>query len=432
MTIKSTARAAKKISYLRTNVLGRKREPVEREVEVETEEEVMELTTSNTELVTETLVEREKLIDDCLYLYDTAPEKLNHLQKDFHKIFLEYWLNNPLPSGFKSLDASQPWLFYWIGNAFKTLNPNWLNTDQQNRIIDKLWYISPEGGPFSGGKHQLPHLAANYASINSIALCHDINNSIELNKNAIYGWLVSLKTPDGAFLTTRPVGERDVRGVYTALSISSLLGIMDSNLTQNVTNFLISCQSYEGGFGGCPNDEAHGGYTFCAVASLALLNALDKINIEALLSWCSSRQSKEEKGLNGRSNKLVDGCYSFWVGGTAAILEAYGYGVCIDKDALKQYILKCCQTEKSPGLRDKPGTQADFYHTNYVLAGLSICEHSFSAKGSSPLDLIAIPRVEAPEVEAINPIYGITVQDVHNFATRHNESFQLPNLSMKV
>lgn len=429
MAINSATRAIKKMSYLRTNVLGRKRETIEQEVV--DEEEVMEIRTSNTGLITETLVEREELINECLELYEKAPEKFNHLQKDSHKMFLEYWLNNPLPSGFKSLNASQPWLLYWIGNAFKTMNPTWLTNDYQKRILDKLWYISPTGGPFSGGKHQLPHLAATYAAINSIALCHNLDDNREINKKAIYDWLISLKTPSGAFMTARPVGEQDVRGVYTALSIASLLGIVDSKLTSNVTEFLTRCQSYEGGFGGCPNDEAHGGYTFCAVASLAMLNALDKVNIDALLSWCSSRQTKEEKGLNGRSNKLTDGCYSFWVGGTAAILEAYGYGVCIDKDALKQYILKCCQSEESPGLRDKPGTQADFYHTNYVLAGLSICEHSFMVRNNSPFDFVATPLVPEPEVEPIHPIFGLAILDVNNFINRRGEP-SMSNLSMKV
>lgn len=31
-------------------------------------------------------------------------------------------------------------------------------------------------------------------------------------------------------------------------------------------------------------------------------------------------------GFKGRTNKLVDGCYSWWVGGAFALLEALGIG----------------------------------------------------------------------------------------------------------
>lgn len=32
-------------------------------------------------------------------------------------------------------------------------------------------------------------------------------------------------------------------------------------------------------------------------------------------------------GFRGRTNKLVDGCYSWWVGGSFALLEALGVGI---------------------------------------------------------------------------------------------------------
>ena len=47
----------KRADYIKTNLLGRKREVFEEEIE-----EVMEIVTSNTDLITETLEEREELI----------------------------------------------------------------------------------------------------------------------------------------------------------------------------------------------------------------------------------------------------------------------------------------------------------------------------------------------------------------------------------
>ena len=46
---------------------------------------------------------------------------------------------------------------------------------------------------------------------------------------------------------------------------------------------LYRCQSYEGGIGAQPGLEAHGGYTFCGLAALRLLGAVDMINGPAAL-----------------------------------------------------------------------------------------------------------------------------------------------------
>ncbi len=46
--------------------------------------------------------------------------------------------------------------------------------------------------------------------------------------------------------------------------------------------FACSCQTYEGGFGGEPGTEAHGGYAFCAVAALSILDSLHLADVSAL------------------------------------------------------------------------------------------------------------------------------------------------------
>lgn len=59
--------------------------------------------------------------------------------------------------------------------------------------------------------------------------------------------------------------------------------MLTPELIYGVKEFILSCQTYEGGFGGRPCTEAHGGYTFCAVACLSILNALnecDLVNLE--------------------------------------------------------------------------------------------------------------------------------------------------------
>ena len=49
-----------------------------------------------------------------------------------------------------------------------------------------------------------------------------------------------------------------------------------------------------------------------------------KIDARALLRWCVQMQGLpiELGGFKGRTNKLVDGCYSWWVGGCVVLAES--------------------------------------------------------------------------------------------------------------
>jgi protein farnesyltransferase subunit beta len=83
--------------------------------------------------------------------------------------------------------------------------------------------------------------------------------------------------------------------------------------------------------------EAHGGYTSCSLLAHFLLKSavppegsasLDpsfpkKIDVKNALRWSALMQAEaiEGGGFRGRSNKLVDGCYSWWVGGGFPVLE---------------------------------------------------------------------------------------------------------------
>jgi len=91
------------------------------------------------------------------------------------------------------------------------------------------------------------------------------------------------------------------------------------------------------------------------------------LDVPQLISWLSARQYAPEGGFAGRTNKLVDGCYSHWVGGCWPLIEAYLDGVSVgsapsistdalySREGLIRYILCCCQDlEKRGGLRDKP------------------------------------------------------------------------------
>lgn len=255
-----------------------------------------------------------------------------------------------------------------------------------------------ETGGFGGGPIQQSHLAPTYSAVNCLAEL-DLPESIEFLisiKPTLVKFINSLKQPDGSF-TMHQNGEWDTRSAYTAISVAKLLKLDGINFT-NTFDWLISCITFEGGFGGIPGAEAHGGYTFCGLSGLVLLD-LDKVTSEYIetmgkvLGWLARRQMSIEGGFNGRTNKLVDACYSFWQGGCFPILEKYVFGVdhkMYSDIGLSSYVLACCQGPRG-GVKDKPGKGPDYYHTCYGLSGYSFTNH-----GQCESDLAKV-----------NPLYNV-------------------------
>ena len=68
--------------------------------------------------------------------------------------------------------------------------------------------------------------------------------------------------------------------------------------------------------------EFLGGTTFCGLAALSLMGKLDTTfsaaELDGLRRWCLLRQ---KTGFEGRPNKVVDTCYSFWVGASLQVSE---------------------------------------------------------------------------------------------------------------
>lgn len=282
-------------------------------------------------------------------------------------------------------------------------------------------------GGIGGGFGQLPHLACTYAATLAVCASRDEACYRAIDRPSLYGWLMRLKTIDGGFAIHQS-GEVDARACYLALSTAALLDLLTLELVAGCRKWLVKCQRYEGGFSGTTHGaEAHAGLSYCAVAALCILDdpatALDvvtqqaasvteasraegRVDFDSLLRWTTERQMAVEGGMSGRSNKLVDGCYSWWAGAQSAILSAAlssalpsvdgsapgrpasasvsGVPVeLLDRRALAKYILRCCQTPNRGGLVDKPDCRPDYYHTNYVLLGLSCARWSYAHDGSS-------------------------------------------------
>lgn len=246
-----------------------------------------------------------------------AQTTLLELQRDEHIKYLNEGLKQLGPS-FVALDSSRPWLCYWIIHSMALLGES-LDYQLENNAIDFLNRCQDPKGGFGGGPGQMPHLATTYAAVNAIVTLGGQKALSSINRDKLYNFLLRMKDPSGAF-RMHDAGEIDVRACYTAISVASILNILDDELIRGVGNFILSCQTYEGGIAGEPGSEAHGGYTFCGLATMILINEVNHLDLAGLIDWVVFRQGVE-CGFQGRANKLVDGCYSFWQGGVLALLQ---------------------------------------------------------------------------------------------------------------
>ncbi|KAF8456562.1 terpenoid cyclases/protein prenyltransferase alpha-alpha toroid [Terfezia claveryi] len=381
-------------------------------------------------LETKTSIDQDAVADGCVKIHSDPLNPLHHLNREAHIEFLEVGLGidedgEQLSPNFVALDASRPWILYWCLIGLYCLGVDL--APYRERLIETLRPIQNyKTGGFGGGNGQTSHLAVTYASVLALCTVGGREAFQLIDRVKMWRWLSSLKQVDGGFCVCDG-GEEDVRGVYCALTLISLLGLPTELAPNDVTRlkrqkclldgtaeYLRRCQTYEGGMAVGPGGmEAHGGYAFCALAALSLMGEpevmLNKyLDMPRLIHWLSARQCAPEGGFSGRTNKLVDGCYSTWVGGCWAMVEGAlngpqrepddneieegqseqttqteeektekGRGIVgslWSRDGLVKYILGCCQAPKG-GLRDKPGKSPDYYHSAYILLGLASAQN---------------------------------------------------------
>ncbi|VDN60826.1 unnamed protein product [Dracunculus medinensis] len=321
---------------------------------------------------------------------DDVDDGLPYSPTLYRNLHIQYLCNSlkELGKSYSNLCSSRTWLCYWGVHSLRILEAN-IDSQLLSNIVRFIKTCEWKDGGygvvipilqlnfFEGGPGQYPHLATTYAAVMALVSIGTDEALKSINRKTLYNFLLSVKKENGSFEVHRG-GEIDVRGSYCALSVASITNILDDILVENTASWVISCQTYEGGFGSSRCCEAHGGYTFCGVASLLLLDKAVLIHTSSLFKWLSQKQMKYEGGFQGRSNKLVDGCYSFWQGAVFPMLEFAMNKSSIldgsfDAKALQEFILISCQDSRG-GLRDKPDKPRDLYHTCYTLSGLSIAQ----------------------------------------------------------
>jgi len=390
---------------------------------------------------THSSLEQRNTEESCLKLFEKSETICNELD-DFPVLnrlrtldFLKKGLNN-LSEGYACLDASRPWLVYWIVHSMELLDYQ-ISDEEKSKIVNFLGRCQDANGGFAGGPGQLAHLAPTYAAVNALVILGSKEAYSLVDREKMVQWMDRLRCEDGAF-RMHVDGELDIRGVYCALSVARLLKIYTPELFHNTDQWLLRCQSYEGGFGGVPGMEAHGGYSFCGLAALILMGKEKLCNLDTLSLWAASRQMRLEGGFQGRTNKLVDGCYSFWQGGLFPLLhkmisdtedkKVLQEGWLFDQMALQEYLLICCQDPRG-GLIDKPGKSRDFYHTCYTLSGLSVAQRfsPISEQGKDSLLVFGDPK---NLLIPTHPIFNVCVPAAVE-ASLYFEKMPIPQVSSR-
>ncbi|XP_029208313.2 geranylgeranyl transferase type-1 subunit beta-like isoform X1 [Acropora millepora] len=295
-----------------------------------------------------------------------------------------------LPSVYSSLDTSRVTVAFFALSGLDILNSLHLVEPNKKEIIEWIYHnqklpatsddeallrcgfrgssTTASDKSFKGiCDYDCSHIAMTYTALASLLILGDDLSRVD--KVAVIKGLKALQLPDGSFQPTVDGSENDMRFIYCACCISYILNDWSGIDVPKVVQYIKKSRSYDSGFGQGPCLEAHGGSTFCALASLVLMDCLDSSfatkELEQVKRWCLFRQMS---GFQGRPNKPVDTCYSFWVGASLKLLGSF---CSVDFLSNRDYLIST-QASVTGGFSKWPGHTPDALHTYFGLCGLSL------------------------------------------------------------
>nr|XP_023026321.1 geranylgeranyl transferase type-1 subunit beta [Leptinotarsa decemlineata] len=309
---------------------------------------------------------------------------MHSFSADLHKKYLFFILNGKLPSALNNMDTNRSLLLYFAISGLDVLGKlNELPMEQRESIISWIYSLqvvneedlvsgfqgsttlNTEENKEKNSIYKYSHIANTYCCLATLLILGD--DLKRVNRSAILNSLKTLQLSDGSFKGAKLGVESDMRFVFCAACISYILNDWSGVNVELMVQFILKSISYDGGIGQGPELESHCGSTFCAIAALALSNNLDRLTkpqVSALRRWLLFRF---DGGFNGRPNKPIDTCYSFWTGGALKILESYEF---IKNDNNHQFILMT--QDKYGGFSKWINVVPDPMHTYLGLAGLSL------------------------------------------------------------
>lgn len=109
----------------------------------------------------------QKSIEDELQnVYASSPKPLV-LQRMAHFNWLKTLLFQGLPASYKSQDASQTWMMFWILQSFQLLGAGF-DPQTKQRAINTIMKCQHPNGGFGGGPGQEPGLLPTYSAVSAL------------------------------------------------------------------------------------------------------------------------------------------------------------------------------------------------------------------------------------------------------------------------
>lgn len=302
------------------------------------------------------------------------PDEVPPFLKDKHAQYLLRWGQDKNEHDYVMSEYLRMSGLYWSMTALDLLHAR-DGLDKAGILAFVQESYHPECGGFSAAPGHDPHLLYTLSAI-QIVVSYNALDTVDTEKVAKY--VAGLQQEDGSF-TGDKWGEIDTRFSFCALATLALIGKLDSIHVDAAVAFVLKCMNFDGGFGRVPGSETHSAQVYCCVGSLAITGQLHKVDCDLLGWWLCMRQLPSG-GLNGRPEKLPDVCYSWWVLSSLRIIGRLHW---INKDKLVKFIL-ACQDDEDGGIADRPGDMVDPFHTLFGVAALSLL-HDDTVKDINPI-----------------------------------------------
>lgn len=330
-------------------------------------------------------VKEESAIDACCTAELLHNEDITSLPVKDLCDFISRELQKPLLS---IQDLSMSMQLHWLYCTLAIISPQTAEKFHQSIANTLQSWVSPHSSLVAPHSGYQTHVLIIFGATLSAATARHYSL---MSREAVRSYLISCFNKTlGCFCSDDQSQENDMRVAYTCVSVGYCYNLLEDKALfgEPLISYFLQAQAYDGG--SCSNNfggESHGAYTFCSLAGLyillgcssaALRDRLGERRVLDLLLYIHAKQTNQG-GFAGRNNKLVDGCYTYWMMGSLYLLVGDGEFedfMVIDADALYKYVLRCSYDRGAPdgkrGMRDKPGVPSDAYHNMYTTAGYLI------------------------------------------------------------
>jgi len=259
----------------------------------------------------------------------------------------------------------KPWIIFWLFNL-KDL----LNIPMSKKLCQKIYkfcreFFSDKRG-VSSFNVSTPSLFILYPIILLRCICltkNDFYNKKEIE--FIYFYIRKLKIKNTVFRGSF-VGDIDPRNIYCVFTISSLFNMLTKELSDCFDLNYNFFKNLDDSFSLEKTRESHGALSFCFLSSEIFYFNSNSMYFPSSCTknWIIDKQKIHNNQFQGRTSKLTDSCYFFWLGSISIIFSL--------QFSDKVYELFYLYKERFlNGFCDKTGKTPDIYHTSYSVASLS-------------------------------------------------------------